>query len=322
MAAIANTYSTSAVKGTREDLANFISNISPTETPLTAGMSRGKKPTQTFYEWQLDALAAPDLTNAKNEGDDVTTFAARVPTTRVGNYCQISRKEMILSDTNEETDKAGRKSELAYQIAKSGKELKIDLESIMLQRNTGADGNDPRKTATLLSYVRTNVDKSSGATPGVNPAAPGPTYAGNRTDGTQRAFTETILKNIIALGFASGMKTAGAVLMVGPTQKAVVSAFAGIATRFKDVPSGQAAIVGAADVYVSDFGEISVVPNRFQRNRDAWLLDFDMISFRTLRPYKVTKLAKTGDAEKRMLLTEWSLQVENEAGLALAADLT
>jgi hypothetical protein len=318
MAAITNTYTTSATKGIREDLSNIISNISPTETPFTSNAGTRARAKQTFYEWQLDSLAAADNANAQVEGDDITAFPVIAATTRVGNYQQISRKLLILSDTDEVVDKAGRNSELAYQISKRGKELKIDKESICLSRNTGALNTDPRRTATMLSYVRTNVDL--GAT-GVNPAAPAPSYAGNRTDGTQRAFTEVILKNIIALGYTSGMKIDGSVLLLGPAQKGVFSTFAGIATKFKDVKSGQATIIGASDVYVSDFGEISVAPDRFQRNRDAWLVDFDLVGFKELRPYKVVDLAKTGDATKKMLLNEWSLQVDNEAGLALAADL-
>jgi uncharacterized protein DUF5309 len=319
MAAVTNTFTTPSAKGIREDLSNLIANISPTEAPFTANAGTRPRAKQTFYEWQLDSLATVDTANAQAEGNDISTFPAIVPTSRVGNYCQISQKQLVVSATLETVDKAGRKSELAYQIAKKGKEMKRDIEATVLSRNTGAVNTDPRATATMLSYVRTNTDK--GAT-GADPAAPAPTYAGARTDGTQRAFTETILKNIIALGFASGMKIDGAVLMLGTTQKGVFSTFAGIATKFKDIPKGQATVVGASDVYVSDFGEITVVPNRFQRNRDGWLLDFDLIGFKDLRPYEVIDLAKTGDATKKLLNREWSLQVDVEAGQALAADLT
>jgi hypothetical protein len=320
MAVIANTYKTYDMKGIREDLSNVISNISPTDTPVQSNAGRGPKPKNTFYEWQLDSLAAADATNAQLEGDDVAAFDAEVPTTRVGNYTQISRKTMILSDTQEEVDKAGRKSELAYQISKKGKEMKRDIEKTVLDNHgavAGAAGT-ARKTATLLSYIQTNVDKAGD---GANPAAPSPAYAGTRTDGTQRAFTETIPKNIVQLAFTTGMNVDGATLMLGTVQKQVASTFSGIATKFQQTKGKAATIIGAADVYVSDFGEISIVPNRFQRNRDAFLLDWDLVSFRDLRPYRVTDLAKTGDATKKMLLREWTLQVENEAGLAGAFDL-
>jgi hypothetical protein len=319
MAAITNTITTYVTKGIRESLADTITNIDPTEVPFTSNAGKRPNPENTFFEWQLDNLAAVDTTNARPEGNDHTTFTAYTATQRVGNYMQISDKDLIVAGTQDAVKKAGRKSDLAYNIVKRGVELKRDIEATVLQRNTGAVNTDPRQTATLLSYVRTNTDK--GAT-GADPAAPAPTYAGNRTDGTQRAFTETILKNVIQKAYTAGMKIGGSVLMVGPAQKQVVSSFSGIATRFKSVGGGQAAIVGAADIYVSDFGEISVVPNRFQRNRDAWLLDFSLIGFRDLRPYQVISLAKTGDAEKRLMLREWSLQVDQEAGLGLAADLS
>lgn len=319
MAKITNTLVTGDVKGIREDLSDVISNIDPTETPFSSNAGTRPRAKQTFYEWQLDNLTAVDTANAQPEGNDITSFPAIGVTTRVGNYCQISLKEMVIADTEETVVKAGRKSEWAYQISKRGKELKRDIEATCLERNTGATGTDPRRTATLLSYVRTNVNL--GAT-GVNPTAPAPVWAGNRTDGTARAATETLLKSTIATAFATGMKIDGAVIMLDPTQKQSFSAFNGIATRFKDVPKGQAAIIGAADVYVSDFGELSIVPNRFQRHSDAWILDFDLIGFKDLRPYRVTDLAKTGDAEKKMIVREWSLQVDNEAGQALLADLS
>lgn len=318
MAVFTGTYTTYTTVGTREDLSDMISNISPTETPFTTNAGKRPKATSTFVEWQLDSLAAADTANAQPEGDDITSATVPAATTRVGNYMQISRKVVVVDDTNDATTKAGRKSELGYQTAKKAKELKLDIEAICLSRNTGASGADPRRTATLLSYVRTNVDV--GAT-GANPAAPAPTYAGNRTDGTARAFTTTLLNNVIQLGFTNGMKIGGATLMLGPAQKAVFSTFTNKATPQIQINSDQTAILGAADVYISDFGNISVVPNRFQRNRDAWLLDFDLIGFKDLRPYKIVDLAKTGDATKKMLIREWSLQVDNEKGLGLVADL-
>lgn len=319
MPAIANTLTTFGTIGIREELSDIISNIDPTEVPFSSNAGKRAQADNTFYEWQLDSLAAVDTSNARNEGNDHTAFTAIAPTVRVGNYMQISDKDLIISATQEAVKKAGRKSDRAYNTVKRGVELKRDIEATVLQRNTGAINTDPRRTSTMLSYVRTNVDLGAG---GVNPVAPAPFYAGVRTDGTQRVFTETILKSICQKGFTAGMKVDGSVLMVGALQKQVVSQFAGIATRFKDVGKGTASIVGAADIYVSDFGTISVVPNRFQRNRDAWLIDFNMIGFKDLRPYQVIQLAKTGDAEKQLMLREWSLQVDNEAGVALAADLS
>jgi len=319
MAAITNTYKTATVIGMREDLSDLISNISPTATPFTTAAGRGKKAKATRVEWQLDSLAAADNTNYQLEGDDVT-FPVVSPTSRVGNICQILSKALILSDTAEEVDKAGRKSELAYQIAKRGKELKRDLEKITIGTNQGASTADPRKMACMPAFLRTNVVDGGGAA--ADPSAPsGGLYTGTRTAGTTQTFTEDLLKDALQQMYTSGGDVDGAVLMVDPTQKTIASTFAGIATPFKNVGSGQATIVGAVDVYVSDFGEISIVPNRFQRSLDAWVLDFALIRLRDLRPYQVKDLAKTGDATKKYMVTETTLQVDNEAGLALITDL-
>lgn len=328
MAAISNTFKTYETKGIREQLSDVISNISPTETPFVSNAGSGDELSNTFFEWQQDSLASADTSNARVEGNDHTTFAARVATKRVGNYAQISDKDVLISGTNEKVKKAGRKSELAYQIAKSGKELKRDIEAICLsnQAAVAGDATTARKTAVLLSWIVTNVDHATGGTPsGANPTAitSGAPTTARVDDGTTRPFTETILKNIVQLGYASGMNIDGATLMVGPAQKSVVSAFPGIATKtFQQTAAKTAVIVGAADVYVSEFGILTVVPNRFQRNRDAFLLDFEMVKLRDLRPYEVQDLAKTGDATKKLLLREWALEVTNEAGLALAADLS
>lgn len=320
MAAIVNTLTTYNTNGRREDLSNIISNLTPTDTPFTSNAGTRPKGKQIQYDWQLDSLAAADTTNAQPEGDDATSFPALTTTTRVANVMQISSKKFVISDTDEVVDKAGRKSEIAYQTAKKGQELKIDIEAICVSRNSGASLTDPRATATLLSYVRTNVDKDAA---GVNPTAPASLYSGARTDSaTLRNFSESIMKNVIQLGYASGMHVEGLTIMVGPHQKQYISEnWAGIAPLRNDVGGKAAHVVGAVSTYLTDFGTVAIVPNRHQRERDAWFLDFDLIGFKDLRPYKRVPLAKTGDATKYLVLREWSLQIENEAGLGLAADL-
>lgn len=273
----------------------------------------------TFNEWQLDTLQAPNTANAQLEGDDVAAFDAVQATTRVGNYTQILRKTLIVADTEEVVQKAGRSSELGYQIGKKGKELKRDIEATLLNNiaaNAGAAGV-ARVTGALLAFVKTNTDKGATGADPVYTTVPNAT----RTDGTQRAFTETILKNVIQMAWSAGASPS--TLMLGALNKQVASGFSGVATRYKEVKgNAPSVIIGAADVYVSDFGQLSIVPNRFQRNRDGWVLDFEYISVDYLRPFKTEELAKTGDAEKRMLITELMLRVKNEAALALAADLS
>lgn len=314
MAIVANTFTRYSAIGIREDLSNVIYNISPEETPFISNIGR-ENVKNTYFEWQTDALAAASASNAALEGDDVASFTAVNPTSRVGNYTQISTKNVVISGTLEALDKAGRRSELTYQLAKLGSELKRDMESALLANQSPVAGNTTtaRRTAGLPAWIKTNTNFGVG---GANNAG-----VSARTDGTQRAFTETILKDVVQQVWTSGGTPK--MLMVGAGNKVVASGFTGIATRYRDVPAGQQAqIVGAADVYVSDFGTVNIVPNRFQRNRDAFIVDPDYASLAILRPIQQMELAKTGDAEKRLLLVEYGLKVNNEAAHGIAADLT
>jgi len=318
MTIVSNTFTTYSAKGIREDLSNVITNIAPEETPFMSNIGR-ENVSNTLFEFQTDTLAAA-AANAQLEGDDVASFDAVTATVRVQNYCQISRKTIILSATEEVVNKAGRRSELAYQIAKRGSELKRDQEFIMLA-NTGAvagDSTTARKTGSLLAFLKTNIDYDT--TNGGNP-----TYttlpSAARTDGTVRTFTETILKNVIQKVWTAGGTPK--ILMVGPVNKQRVSGFSGIASSRFNVDGGAkpATLIGAVDIYVSDFGNVSVIANRFQRERDAFVLDPDYAKMTVLRPYQQIELAKTGDADKRMLLVEFGLKVLAENAHGLAADL-
>lgn len=314
MAIVANTFTRYSAVGIREDLSNVIYNISPEETPFISNIGR-ENVNNTYFEWQTDSLAAASSSNAALEGDDISSFTAVNPTSRVGNYTQISTKNVVISGTLEAVDKAGRRSELTYQLAKLGSELKRDMESSLLANQSPVAGNTTtaRRTAGLPAWLKTNVNKASDGTNNAGVSA--------RTDGTQRAFTETILKDVIQQVWTSGGTPK--MLMVGAGNKVVASSFTGIATRYRDVPAGQQAqIIGAADVYVSDFGTVSIVPNRFQRNRDGFIVDPEYCSMAVLRPIQQQELAKTGDAEKRLLLVEYGLKVNNEAAHGIAADLS
>jgi len=318
MSIIANTFQQFQAIGVREDLSDIIYNVAPTECPFLQNASRGKVQ-NTFFEWQTDTLASAVTTNQQIEGDDISSFDAVTPTVRLGNYTNIARKTVIISDTEEVVDKAGRKSEISYQLAKKGKELKRDMETALTANVAASAGSTSaaRVTGSILAFIKTNTDKGAGGSD--------PSYTniptGTRTDGTQRSFTESILKNVIQLAWTQGgnPKT----LMVGALGKQVTSGFSGIAEKIMQQTAPEVtAIIGAADAYVSDFGTLAVVPNRFMRSRDGLVLDWDFISVDYLRPFKQEPLAKTGDAEKRMLIVEFGLRVKNEKALGIAADLT
>jgi len=317
MAIVTNTFTTFDAKGIREDLSNIITNIAPEETPYMSNIGR-ESISNSLFEFQSDTLAAA-AANKQIEGDDVASFDAVTATVRLQNYAQISRKTIILSATEEVVNKAGRRSELAYQIAKRSAELKRDQEFTMLNGAVAAAGSTSvaRGTASLNAWIKTNVDMQ---TNGTNPSYTTlPNSA--RTDGNVRTFTETILKNVIQQVWAAGGTPK--ILMTGPVNKQRVSGFSGIASSRFNINGGEkpATLIGAVDVYVSDFGNVSVIANRFQRERDAWVLDPEYAKMVVLRPYQQIELAKTGDAEKRMLLVEWGHKVLAENAHGLAADL-
>ena len=317
MAIVTNTFTTFDAKGIREDLSNVITNIAPEETPYMSNIGR-ESISNSLFEWQTDTLASA-AANKQLEGDDVTSFDSVTATVRLQNYAQISRKTIVLSATEETVNKAGRRSELAYQIAKRSAELKRDQEYTMFNGAVAAAGNTTtaRGTASLQAFIKTNYDmQTNGANPSYTTV---PT--GARSDGNVRTFTETILKNVIQQVWTSGGTPK--ILMTGPVNKQRVSGFSGIASARYNLNGGDrpATIIGAADIYVSDFGQVQVVPNRFQRERDAFVIDPDYAKVTMLRPYQQVELAKTGDAEKRMLIVEWGHKVLAENAHGIAADL-
>jgi hypothetical protein len=308
-------YNAHTAVGQREDLTDVIYNISPTETPFMSSIGKTKA-TAVYHEWQTDSLAAATTANAAVEGADASD-ATLSPTVRLGNYTQILQKTIKVSGTLDTVNKAGRKSEKAYQLAKASQEIKRDLETIMLAnqgRDAGSSNSTARKMASLLSWITTNSSVGSG---GADPTTIG---VSTRSDGTQRTFTEALLKTVVASVFDSGGSPT--VLMVGSAGKQKVSSFAGIgATRFNVTGARPSTIIGAADIYVSDFGNISVVPNRFMRTRDALVLDPEYAAVAYLRPFQTNELAKAGDSDKTQVLVECTLEVKNEAAHGIVADL-
>ena len=321
--------------GMREDLSNTIYNIAPTETPVVSSIGKTKA-TATLHEWQTDTLGAAANT-ALQEGADAATFTA-VPTVRATNRTQIMGKTVNITGTLDSVDKAGRKTETAYQLAKAGQELKRDIEFAILGNIapvTAAGGTAP-KMASIQTWIRTNWTSAQTTVAGGKPAAPAaPPGSAIRTatlTANTAAFTEASLKLAMKAAFNSGGTPT--MLVVPPNQKIKVSAFAGIASNRVSTPNAgtttkAAAIVGAADVYLSDFGMLSVIPERFMTSdyaanngEQALILDPTMLSLATLRPFQSNLLAKTGDAEKHQMLTELTLQVSNEAAHAIVADLT
>lgn len=308
----ADTFSTYDAIGNREDLSDVIYNIDPTDTPFLNGISRNTA-TATFHEWQTDSLDTASATNAVIEGDDATTDAS-IATVRLGNYTQISDKVPRVTGTQQVVNKAGRSDEMAYQMMKRSKELKRDVESSLLANNARVAGNDStaRECAGIESWIATNTN--FGAT-GADPTGDG---TDARTDGTQRAFLESQLQDVIKGCWDNGGEPD--MIMVGSFNKQALSGFTGGSSR--QIMADDKKLVNAVDVYVSDFGEMMVVPNRFMRQRSALVLQMDMWGFSVLRDFQSVDLAKTGDTVRKQLLVEYTLEARNEQSSGIIADLT
>lgn len=315
----ANTVQTFAMVGIREDLSDVITNIAPTETPFYSRICRKGKAKNRTPEWEKDTLAAADGDNKTVEGDDVSAEAAIQPE-RLKNVVQLFDKVVSVSSTAQAVDTAGRSNELNYQTMKKGKELKRDIEARLTDNNASVLG-----TASVAgeiggaeAWLETNVSRgATGADGGFNS---GTGIVDAPTDGTQRAFAESLLKDVIKDAWVAGGEPT--IIMVGPSTKVNASAMAGIATQYRE-NSGvkQATILGAADVYVSDFGEHRIVPNRFNRDRTALVLTPAMWECKFLQPFRRKPLAKTGHNDKRLLWAELTLCCKEEKANGAVADL-
>lgn len=307
-------------KSVREDLSDVIYNISPEETPFLSNVGKGKA-SNTYFEWQTDALQAANEDNAQIEGDDAPNDS-RAPTSRFGNYTQIMRKVVGTSGTAEAVDKAGIKGLLSYEMAKASAELKRDMEKRLVSNKAAVAGNSTtaRQTAGFGAFLVTNDDKGVG---GVEPTFSGGTDGypnAAYTAGTARAFTEAMLKSVLQKVWSEGGSLD--MVMVGPHNKTVASSFPGIAEHRKEASGEkQAVIIGAADVYVGDFGNVSFVPNRFQPEANAYVVDPEYAEVAYLRDFKTSDLAKTGDSDRKMILVEFGLKVKTEKAHGVVRDL-
>lgn len=316
MAVPSNTFQRHQAIGTREDLADVIYDVSPAETPFMSNVGKTKA-SNVLHEHQTDVLASA-ASNAQVEGDDASTNAV-TPTVRIGNYTQIMSKTVQTSGTLEATDKAGRASEMAYQMARRAKELKLDLEFALVRNGASSAGSasTARTMGGLESGISTNI---SSGTSGSTTAISGATWTAP-TDGTQRAFTETLLKTVIKSMWTNGGDPK--ICMVGPANKQTFSTFTGIAAqRYMAEGSSPTTIIGAADILISDFGSTTVVPSRIQRDRTAFVLDPEYAAVAFLRDFQTSDLAKTGDSERKQIIVEATLELRNEKAHGKIADLT
>jgi hypothetical protein len=300
--------------GQLEDISDMIYNIDPTDTPILTAIDRAKA-TAVLHEWQTDSLATPSDTNFVEEGGDAAIDSATV-TVRLSNTCNISDKAISISGTQQAVKLAGRADEMGYQIAKRGKELKRDMEKIILSNNaevTGSSGT-ARELGSMLAWIDTNTSAGTGGSDG----SLGNTARTDASSGNQRAFTEALYKSVLAAIFDAGGDPT--MTYVGSFNKQVMSGFTGNATRMKSAEDK--VLTAAIDIYDSDFGELKVMPSRHMRTRDCLILQPDMWAVAYLRPFQVSDLAKTGDTDKKQMLVEYTLDSRNEKASGGVFDLT
>jgi hypothetical protein len=317
MTAPTNTVTSVNNIGIREDLENKIYRVAPDETPFSSNIGKTKVANGTLHEWQTESLAAADETNAHLEGDDVGTLDAANLPSRVGNRCQIFWKTGGVARTQEIVDKAGRKSEMNRQKVLKGIEIRRDLEKRAIGNfaSVAESGATTRKAAGILAWVTTNVSAV-----GANGGFSGGTVAA-ATNGAQRPFTEALVKAVQLLGFNNGAKFSQAYM--GGSHKQQFSAFTGIASIRKDAPGDKmATIIGAADVYVGDFGKLTLIPHPYGLTRDCVLVDPDMVAIGTLDGIKTRALGVSGDNDRFLMTMEKTLVVRNEKAHGAIRDLT
>jgi hypothetical protein len=296
-------------KGNREDLVDIVYDISPTDTPLLSMLPRSKA-SAVLHEWTTHSLAAA-AANEAIEGDDATINAATAKT-RLNNRTAISTKVAGVTGTQQVVDKVGRMDALGEEIAYKGAEIKRDMELMCFANTAKVAGDDStaRKTAGIPTWLKDNVSAV-----GANPTGDGTDTA---TNGTQRAFTEDMVLAVSQSCYTNGGKPT--TLIVGAFNKRAVSSFPGNVTRH--VTASEQKLINSIDVYEDDFNKLKVVPDRFALSRNAVMVDPDYMKIAYLRAFETFDLAKTGDSDRKQILSEWALEVCNPAAHGIIRDLT
>lgn len=319
MGVSANTNETYDVSTIREDIQDALISISPTETIFMSTIGT-RNVDNTYFEWAEVDLAAADSSNRVIEGEAAPGNDAGTNAVRKGNYTQISDKVVEVSSTANQVNGVGNAQTVAEQVAYKLKELKRDMETMLLDNvaaSAGASGT-ARQSAGLPAFLTTNTDRGVGGADGTTSGSGSSGYPNAAaTDGTTRTLTEALLKGVIADCWDAGAEPS--VVLCGSGAKQTISTFTGNATRYKEAEDSK--LNAAIDVYISDFGELQIVPSRFQRSRDVFVLDPNYASVAYLQTAKQEKLAKTGHSERRLISVEYGLQVSSEKAHGVIADI-
>jgi hypothetical protein len=309
MAKVTNAFDTYSATSDREQLSDVIYNISPQTTPFMSSIGKNSIKNVVF-DWQSESL--PTASGAGNlEGFELSR-AASTATVRNSNVAMISKRDATVTGSQQASDPAGKKSEMAHQLAIMSKALKRDMETALCQKGAKTTGNatTARVTGGFESWITSNDSRGTNGASTGGGAAP--------TDGTQRALTETLLKDVLELCFTNGGEPSMAIC--GPVNKQKISGFTGRSSARQMVDANT--VEASVSIYASDFGELKIVPSNFSRERSLLLVDPDFAKVSFLRDFETVDIATIGDAVTKMIVVEYGLEVSNEAAHGIVADLT
>jgi len=308
MAKVTNAFDTYSATSDREDLSNIIYNISPMQTPFMSSIGK-RSIKNVVFDWQTEVLATPVATG-ELEGFELSRSAS-VATTRVSNVAMISKRDATVSGSQESSDPAGKRSEMAHQLAIMSKALKRDMEEALCQNGakTTGDASTARVTGGFESWITSNDSRGAGGASTGGGAAP--------TDGTLRDLTEDLLKDVLQLSFGNGGEPSLAIC--GPHNKQVISGFTGRTQARQMIDANT--VEASVSIYSSDFGELKIVPSNRSREESLLLVDPEYAKVSYLRDFKTVDIATIGDAMTKMIVVEYGLEVSNEAAHGIVADL-
>ena len=308
MAKVTNAFDTYTATADREDLSNIIYNISPMQTPFMSSIGT-RNVSNVVFDWQTESLPTPSA-SGELEGFELSR-AASTATVRASNVCMISKRDATVTGSQESSDPAGKRSEMAHQLAIMSKALKRDMEEALCQKGAKTTGNatTARVTGGFESWITSNDSRGTGGAS---------TGSGLLNYGTQRALTETLLKDTLGLAFTNGGEPSLAIC--GPHNKQVISGFTGRSPARQFV--AQTTVAASVSIYSSDFGELKIVPSNRSRERSLLLVDPEFAKVAYLRNFQTVDIATIGDAETKMIVVEYGLEVSNEAAHGVVADLS
>ena len=309
MAKVQNAFDTYSATADREQLSDVIYNISPQATPFMSAIGKNSIKNVVF-DWQTENLPTPSGAG-QLEGFELSRSASTA-TSRVSNVAQISSRDATVTGSQQASDPAGKKSEMAHQLAIMAKALKRDMETALCQKGAKTTGNatTARVTGGFESWITSNVSRGTNGAGNGGGAAP--------TDGTQRALTEALLKSVLQSCFSNGGEPSLAIC--GPVNKQKISGFTGRASARQMIDANT--VEASVSIYASDFGELKIVPSNFSRERSLLLVDPDYAKVSYLRDFKTVDISTIGDAETKMIVAEYGLEMSNEAAHGIVADLT